>query len=338
MTRSLDELARGARVLVTGATGYVAGYVVQRLLEAGAVVHAAVRDPANERKIAHLKAMADTAPGSIEFFKTDLLEPGSYDAAMQGCAVVFHTASPFLTPDKVEDPQRDLVTPALRGTENVLDSANRATSVTRVVVTSSGAAMSGGPEDVAKAGGVITEASWNTVSSLKDGPYLYSKTVAERRAWEMAEEQDRWRLVVVNPGLVLGRGTAQDQTSASFDYVRAMADGTFQNGLPPLTLGMVDVQDVAEAHFRAGFDPDAEGRHIVWAGDYPLGHIADILKARFGDRYPFPVDTALPEGAAPHPADNSKSKTKLGISYRALEPATIAMFEQLIETGRLPRR
>lgn len=101
-------------VLVTGATGFVAGWLVKRLLEEGFTVHAAVRDPSNAPKTGHLTALADGLPGTLELFAADLLEDGSYAEAMAGCAVVFHTASPFTS--KFTDAQRDLVDPAVQGT------------------------------------------------------------------------------------------------------------------------------------------------------------------------------------------------------------------------------
>ena len=106
-------------VLVTGATGYVAGQIIKDLLAAGVSVHAAVRDPSREDKVQYLKSVAAEAPGSLTFFKSDLLEPGSYAEAMSGCAIVFHTASPFTV--GVDDPQKELVDPAKKGTQNVLE-------------------------------------------------------------------------------------------------------------------------------------------------------------------------------------------------------------------------
>lgn len=331
MTTKLDAAASGTHVLVTGATGYIAGWLIKRLLDAGAHVHAAVRDPSGERKIAHLNALADAAPGTIAFFKADLLDDRSHDAAMAGCEIVFHTASPFVAQHKISDPQRTLVDPALNGTRSVLDSANRTPSVRRVVLTSSCAAISGadGPQRV------LTEADWNNSSTLDNAPYLYSKTLAERAAWEMAEAQDRWQLVVINPALVLGPGTAESQTSASFDYVRGLGDGSFPDAPPPIELGTVDVRDVAEAHYIAAFDPAAEGRNIIFNDVHSLGQLADILKAEFGDAYAFPRNTAHPDGAPRWQVDNSKSKTKLGMHYRPTAPAVIAMFQAMIDRGEI---
>ena len=133
-------------VLVTGATGYVAGWLVKRLLEEGVTVHAAVRNPDDSEKLKYLNQAAENAAGSIKYFKSDLLEPGSYAEAMAGCELVFHTASPFIT--SVTDPQKELVEPAKNGTRNVLEEANRVESVKRVVVTSSCAAIYGDNIDI----------------------------------------------------------------------------------------------------------------------------------------------------------------------------------------------
>lgn len=346
-----------APVLVTGATGYVAGWIVKELLDAGATVHAAVRDPDNRDKTRHLRDMADAAPGAIRFFRADLLDAGSYAEAMAGCAVVFHTASPFTT--DVDDPQTELVDPALLGTRNVLEEANRVASVRRVVLTSSCAAIYADNADVADApGGVLTEDVWNTTSSLDYTPYSYSKTVAEREAWVIAGSQDRWTLVVVNPCLVIGPGTRPGGTSESFDLVRRFGDGTLKDGAPRWGIGVVDVRDVASAHLAAGYRPEAEGRNIVCAHETDFHEMGRALLDRFGDDYPIPrravpkwllwlvgpmVDDALTRRAIrrnvdiPWRADNSKAVRALGVTYRPLKESMEDMFQQMIDAGAFDR-
>ncbi len=189
----MAQIDQNQPVMVTGATGYVAGWIVQQLLDQGITVHAAVRDPTNKAKLKYLDQLADNAPGHIRYFQSDLLQPGSYAEAMQGCQLVFHTASPFTL--NVKDPLKDLVEPAQLGTRNVLQQANQTLSVRRVVVTSSCAAIYGDNCDMLLAQGpMFTEQDWNTTSSLTHQPYSYSKTLAEREAWNIAEAQDRWYL------------------------------------------------------------------------------------------------------------------------------------------------
>ncbi len=153
-------------VLVTGANGYVASWLVKMLLKEGMTVHAAVRNPDDKKKVAHLDAIAENAAGKIKYFSADLLKMGSYNEAMTGCELVFHTASPFTF--NFTDAQRDLIDPAVLGTQNVLEAANRIPSVKRVVLTSSCAAIYSDGTDVAKAkNGTLTEELWNTSASLK---------------------------------------------------------------------------------------------------------------------------------------------------------------------------
>lgn len=346
-----------APVLVTGATGYVAGWLVKRLLEEGFTVHGAVRNPDDTAKTGHLTALAAQSPGTLKLFRADLLDEGSYGAAMQGCAVVFHTASPFTS--KITDPQRDLVDPALKGTRNVLASANATDTVRRVVVTSSCAAIYGDAVDVAQApNGILTEEIWNTTSSVDHQAYSYSKTVAERAAWKMAEAQSRWTLVVINPALVIGPALGNAPTSESFSLVKQMGDGTMKAGVPHIEIGAVDVRDVAEAHMRAGFVDAAKGRYITFNKTVSFLELAGMLREKFGDEWPFPK-RQMPKWliwlvgpminkvftrrmiarnmGLPWRADNTKSKRELGMEYRPLDIAIQEMFQQLIDTGQVTK-
>lgn len=342
-----------AAVMVTGATGYVAGWLVKKLLDEGHTVHAAVRDPSNESKLRFLDQLSADAPGSIRYFKADLMEPGSFAEAMQGCELVFHTASPFTI--DVKDPVKELIEPAKLGTRNVLEQANRTPSVKRVVVTSSCAAIYGDNADLRDTpDGVFTEKIWNTSSSVDHQAYSYSKTLAEREAWEIAGRQDRWDLVTVNPSLVLGPGINPHGTSESFNIIKRFGDGTLKAGVPRFGLGVVDVRDLAEAHYRAGFTPEANGRYVVSGHDSDLADLAAPLREKFGDSYPIPTRT-MPKWliwvvgpmmdktmtrrvvsrniGLPWRADNSKGKRELGLSYRPLEETVVDFFQQLVDTG-----
>lgn len=345
-------------VLVTGATGYVAGWVVKRLLEAGLTVHATVRDPSKRAKLQHLEALAAQTPGTLRFFAADLLKPGSFAEAMAGCSVVFHTASPFSM--EVSDPQKQLVEPAQLGTRNVLEQANETPSVERVVLTSSCAAIYGDNADLLSTPkGMFTEEVWNTSSSLEHQPYSYSKTVAEREAWTLAKAQSRWKLVVVNPSLVMGPGVNPHGTSESFNIIRQLGDGRMASGVPNMGFGLVDVRDLAEAHLRAAFTPEAEGRHIISGHNTSFFEMAEALVADYGRDYPIPR-RKLPKWLVwlvgplankamtrkmiarnvghPWKADNSKSVRELGMSYRSLGESMTDFFAQMVETEQLSGR
>jgi nucleoside-diphosphate-sugar epimerase len=275
-------------VLVTGATGYLAGWLIKQLLEAGITVHAAVRNPEDKAKLAHLDKIANATNGKIQYFKADLLSINSYFDGMQGCELVFHMASPFIT--SVKDPQKDLIDPAVLGTQNVLESVNKTPTVKRVVLTSSCAAIYTDAIDTVNApGGVITEEIWNTTSSLSYQPYSYSKTMAEKKAWEIAGKQTQWDLVTINPSFVMGPMLNKKGTdSESFNILKQMGDGTMKSGAPKMGIGLVDVRDVANAHFLAGYTPTAKGRYITSAHNTNFLEMALALQEKFGNQFPLP--------------------------------------------------
>lgn len=343
-------------VMVTGANGYVASWLVKKLLEDGLTVHAAVRDPQNKNKVGHLQEAADNSPGSIKFFKSDLLQEGSYKESMKGCELVYHTASPFTT--DVKDPQKELIEPAVNGTANVLNSANAVDSVKRVVVTSSCAAIYTDAVDSVNAkGGQLTEDDWNTTASLEYQPYAYSKVQAEKKAWEIANDQNRWDLVTINPSLVVGPAmNALQTTSESVKIIKMLGGGDMKMGAPKIGIGVVDVRDVAEAHYQAGFKSDASGRYITAAHNTNFLEMGKVLLPKYGDKYPLPR-RALPKWLLmlvgpmvnklfsrkyiknnvniPWKADNSKIKQDLGIQFMPLQRSMEDTFQVLIDEGVL---
>lgn len=352
----MTTIEKSSPVLVTGANGYVASWLVKRLLDEGITVHAAVRSPNNDKKVGHLKEAATNSKGTIKFFKTDLLDIGSYEQAMQGCSLVYHTASPFTS--NFKDPQKELIEPAVQGTANVLESANVVPSVKRVVVTSSCAAIYTDAIDTVNApGGELTEEIWNSTSSLDYQPYSYSKTLAEKKAWEIAEAQNQWDLVTINPSFVLGPSqNPHNATSESISVLKMLGGGDMKMGAPKLGVGIVDVRDVAEAHYKAGYTPKAKGRYITSAHNSNFLEMGTVLLPKYGDKFPLPKK-ALPKWLLmivgpfvdklftrpfirknvniPWNANNSKIKNELGMTFRPLRETMEDAFQVLIDEGIL---
>ena len=335
-------------VVVTGASGYVASWVVHELLSRGATVHGTVRDPNHPTKTAHLRALDDELPGTLKLFAADLLKPGSFAEALDGATTVIHTASPFHSGDG--DPQATLVQPALDGTANVLDQASQTPTVTRVVLTSSVLAVYGDATE--SDGRPLTEDDWNSSSSVDHQPYAYSKTVAERKAWELAEAQSQWRLVVVNPAFVMGPSLSGRKDSTSMDFLLNNLKGTWKSGTLPMSSGFVDVRDVATAHVEAAVRPDAEGRHILSAEVVSFHAFGQIIEAAYPGRFGVPrreVPKLLATLAAPfigftrrYVRDNaghalafdaSKSRESLGLVYRPLAETVHDMVERALADG-----
>ncbi|PWA47839.1 NAD(P)-binding Rossmann-fold superfamily protein [Artemisia annua] len=176
-------------VCVTGGSGYIGSWLISLLLD---------REDENETK--HLEAL-EGAETRLRLFQMDLLDYGSIVAAVSGVSGVFHVASPC-TVDKVHDPEKELLAPAIKGTINVLTAAKKL-GVKRVVITSSASAIAPSPtwpSNIPK-----SEDCWTDVEYCKQNELWYwlSKTLAETAAWDFAKDKGLY-IVAVHPGLVMG--------------------------------------------------------------------------------------------------------------------------------------
>lgn len=185
----------------------------------------------------------------------------------------------------------------------------------------------------------LSEDYWNTTSTESYSPYSYSKLVAEREAWKICEAQNRWDLVVINPGLVLGPLLTSDSSSGSLFMLDAMYKGEYRSGAPELHYPVADVRDVAEAHIKAGKSLSAKGRYIV-AGDrsiclldmanyvrgihskpesLPTRNIPKLLVFAAAPFMGLSMKWVLRNIGIPFKVNNNKSIRELGISYRPAE-------------------
>lgn len=280
--------------LVTGAAGYMASWVVARLLSEGQKVHGTVRRLDDTAKVQHLLDLAHNYPGMLALFEADLTVPGSFDKAMAGCSTVIHTASPYFL-EKPVDVDRQLIRPALEGTKNVLDSVDRSSGVRRVVLTSSVAALY---NDACEVGvdlkHTVQESDVNPNKDISHNPYAYSKTIAERAAWEEYKRQNRWELVTIHPGAIFGPSLSKRVDATSVAMMTQFLKGSFRRGVPKLWLGLVDVREVAEAHVRAALLPGANGRYIVVAESLRMLDIARQMRPT-----DFGIPDNLPRGEVP---------------------------------------
>lgn len=341
-------------VLVSGASGYLASWIISHLLDKGYTVHGTVRDLSDGAKVTHLHHMASRQRGTLRLFEADLLDRGSFTKAMKGCQAVIHTASPFFVRG-VRNAEQQLIAPAREGTRNILESVNQTETVVRVILTSSVAAIMGDAKEAAALPSkTFDESIWNESSSPSHRPYSYAKTVAEQCAWEMANRQTRWKLIAINPGFVFGPSLATRMDSTSIRFMTDLAKGTFWIGLPDQYSSIVDVRDVSWLHVLAMETDQAEGRYIGVAGIRTFFEIGQLLKREIGGRYWWPTIKA-PKWLATilgpffgqsmkeiqnnvgyaYQFDHTKSQ-HLGLTYRPIEETLSDHIKQLIEDGLIP--
>lgn len=341
-------------VCVTGASGFIAGQTIRELLASGFKVRGTVRGNVDNSQYAYLKLL----PGAgerLELVPGDLTQPGSFDTAIAGCDYVIHAASPYLLETK--NPQQEMVDPAVNGTLDVLRACANASSVKRVVLTSSLAAITDEPNDQH----VFSETDWNSKSSLSRNPYFYSKALAEQAAWGFMREQARgFDLVVLNPCMVIGESLGPGLNSSN-QVVRDLLSGTYP-GIMALNFCMVDVCDVARAHVLALDKNEAEGRYICFSEAMTMGEIVDFLRDAGYSNYRLPrrdmsagwissfvklLSYTQPSGAGDFirshlgktmRISNAKICAELGMEFRPVRETLVVAVEDLIRQGHLQKR
>ncbi|PWN50492.1 NAD(P)-binding protein [Violaceomyces palustris] len=344
----MPAISTSSKVLVTGASGYIAVWVVLQLLERGYKVRGTVR---SEDKGEYLKELFKEYGDGFEFvIAEDLEKEGAFDEAVKGVDAVLHTASPFHF--NVEgDPLGKLINPAVNGTNNVLNSIHKhGDKVQRVVVTSSYAAILDSTKPVPQ---TFTEEDWNESSpanveklgNRQEGSDAYraSKTLAERAAWRFVKEKGtRFDLVTINPPLVLGPAIHEvhspDKLNTSVANIWNLFHGSKSDGDLPGPAGcFVDVRDVAWAHVESLSNQEAGGQRFGCSnGKWSWQDASDVLSVY--DRIPEEWRKSVPVGkrgggreVVQNDFDGSKATRVLGVKYHSLKDCLEATADSLVD-------
>ncbi|KAF8873079.1 D-lactaldehyde dehydrogenase [Infundibulicybe gibba] len=334
----MPALRTPAKVLVTGANGYLGMWIVRTLLERGFAVRAAVRSADKGTFITNTfkdrKDMVDFAV--VE----DITKDGAFNEAVKGVDAIHHVASPIVL--EIDHPQK-ILQPAIRGTVGILESALKfGPSVKRIIITSSLAAIS----QLLKEPATYSENNWNdeSVEELErlgdkistGSAYRASKTLAEKAAWKFCEDHKHevgWDLVSINPPFIYGPcihdvSTPDSLNATANEWYRSLLEEGYPDSIWMDKSTWVDVRDVAEAQVRALEREEAGGERImVSAGRYTWQDwldTANSLKPSPLPNHTFPVGTpgSGKDAVYKNTYDASKSLRILGMKYRTMEQTT----------------
>lgn len=334
-------------ILVTGASGFVALHTIIQLLQQGYNVRATLRTLSREAEVRETIAKHVQANDRLEILPGNLEQDSGWSEAMMGVESVLHIASPFPLLDPKNE--KELIVPAVEGTQRVLRAAHDE-NIKRVVIVSSVAAVSAGHNGEDR---TFDENDWSVIEK-NIGAYAKSKTLAERKAWSFinsTENTNKMEMVAINPPLILGPLPNKD-LATSAEMISTLMLGQVP-GVARMKVGVVDVRDVASALILAMTTPEAAGnRFICPAGTVWLKEMADILYKKYAARgykihtMQFPVFLvrilALFDKKIARVIDDlewdfefsdEKIKRILKWNPRSAEEAILAMAESLIEHG-----
>lgn len=267
----MAPVVKGDTVAVTGAAGFIGGWVVRGLLERGYRVRACVRDADDDTKVGFLKAMPAFASGRLTLHAADLDVPGCYDDVFRGCHGVAHVShvSTYDDPAYVQ-----------RTCDHIIASVDGSGSVRRVVVTSSIAAVisEADLQEVVRRP-VLDEDRYPDETNPKRTPergqgYSMGKVIAQRAFSDAAERSGAWDAVTVCPGDNVGPIlSAHQQSGGPWQHlIGKMLRGDceiFQGTGPYRPWMTVDVRDDADCHIGLlESDKVHNGeRYIAWSTD-----------------------------------------------------------------------
>ncbi|KAF9025335.1 D-lactaldehyde dehydrogenase [Hymenopellis radicata] len=337
-----------ATILVTGANGYLATYIVGDLLKKGYTVHAAVR---SEAKGAHLLELYKVYGDKLKLaIVEDITKVGAFDDAVKGVQGIVHTATPM---NLAASHPSELIDPAVGGITGILNSAlKNGTSLERVVFTSSCAAISVFSMDKV----TLSETDWNEPALKaceekgKDASvadmYCASKVLSERTAWSFVEQHKaeiKWDLAVFCPPWILGPPIHAVSQLSSVGYsliswYNAIINGDFQGYSPLIAPGQawVDVRDVALSHVAALEVPAARGERVILAeSSFVWQDFLDVANALTPAPYTKKPLTKGTPGDAVHGItfDTAKEKRIFGRKFRTMEETARDMLADFEKRG-----
>ncbi|KAJ3770732.1 D-lactaldehyde dehydrogenase [Lentinula raphanica] len=324
-------------VLVSGANGYLATWIIDVLLKRGYIIRAAVRTEAKGQDVLEL-FQSHREKGKIDLVVVgDIATEGAFNEAVKDVDGIIHTATPVHL--GAREPS-EMIDPAVNGTLGLLKSAMKfGNNLKRVIITSSCAAVK---EAVLKPN--LDETDWNELSVLECEQkgknahpldmYAASKTISEKSAWQFVQEHTselKWDLTVLTPPWIFGpplhKVASLENLNSSNMYWYKAVYGEIAFGQDPDTdpmHGWMDIRDAAEAHARAMETPAAGGeRIIVCAGSpYVWNDLRDAAKG-----VPPKVHSV---GII---FNTAKADRILGLEYRSLKQMTSDMLAYVTKMG-----
>ena len=278
-------------VLVTGGSGFIAGWCIVRLLQAGWRVRATLCPGERENDI-RIGFEQEIDPGNrLSFVIATLDEDAGWTEATEGVTYIMHIASPV--PSVMPKDDQVLIVPAREGTLRVLRAARNA-KIKRVVMTSSTAAVSG--RKAPSPNYIYTEKDWLDPSNPKlSSPYCRSKVAAEQAAWAfISGEGNGLELVTINPVWVLGP-VLHPRLPASLQVIQKLLRGDLF-GCPRLGWAVVDVRDIADLHLLAMTHPAAAYERFIGGAEWMWMHeIAAVLNWELGKEANHVPEYILPD-------------------------------------------
>ncbi|GME95156.1 hypothetical protein B5S29_g2421 [[Candida] boidinii] len=341
------------KVLVTGATGFLATHVLDVLLSKGYKVIGTARSAAKYEPL--LKEYQTKYPnGDLSFeIVEDMAVANAFDEVLKkhtDIKDVLHTASPFSF-GSGKTPEEAFKIPAVEGTKNILKAVNAyAPQVEHVIVTSSYVTMM----EFMKPQPAVNENYWSSLTWDQVGDnellaYCSSKKLAEEAAWEfMKTESPKFALTTITAPYIFGPQVFDSQVGKKLNVSNQVIINS--SSIDPSTTEaqkegsavFADARDVAFAHVAPLSTTSMNNKRILpYAGSYCTQTVLNamnkvpVLKGKVAVGEPSYCDTEEYKKSL-HVVDNSESVKLLGdIQFISLDKCVADIYEQYYRVNNL---
>ncbi len=351
-------------VAVTGCSGFTGGHMVRELVHHGYSVRACIRDASSWRG----KDCTDylrRLPNVEIIDGCDLFTEGSYDHAFAGTSAVFHVAAVLgnsadgkSQPLGAGDIAKDVYDGGLVGTQNVIDSVNKSQSVSRIVYTSSMAAVSGAKGAMMPDGYEWIETDWSSdgvdeeLWNKPQNSYAKSKVDTEHLINKAAlQSAGKWDAITMNPAMICGPILFKAQIGQWIEQIGRVAGGLEPNWPSKYDMyyNIIDVRDLVKAH-RLAAESSINHTSTQGGSRYIMHGSGGRSALRLGSEVAAIISEYLPSFDLGVPAtitskgdpikiesrvlnDSKKAKSVLGATFRSVDETIRDLVETSIELG-----
>ncbi len=302
------------KVGIIGGSGFIGSYITKQFLENGYEVKVSATDISREDKYEHLMALKNSE--NLYITELNVENKAALASFVNDCDIVIHSGTPFQL--SVDDVQKDLFIPTIKGTENFLEVINHTPSIKKVVLIASVAAWN--TDFPMPAGGKSFTDTFdekdNRFTSEKSHPYCQAKFIANQVVEEFIKNNPKtsFEISTVSPVSVMGKSLSkrEDSTSTGLqfliknniapdDFIQAI----FDNDVP---FAIVDVADVANATYKAATTKGLHGKdYLLTSETYKVSDIRAMLNHN------------EPKENAQIVYKNNLAKTDLGVQFRPVK-------------------
>ena len=301
----------GAKILVTGAAGFLGSHVTRQLAARGADVRVLLRPSSSNRAIADLP---------LEYVTGDLRDSASLDRAVAGVQKVFHVAADYRLWSKRS---QDIYDSNVGGTKNLLEAAKRA-GVEQFIYTSTVATIA---VDRPEPPNEFTDAKLDEMV----GHYKRSKWLAEKEVLNAAKAG--FPAIVAMPTTPVGPWDWKPTPTGKIilDFLNGKMPGYVETGL-----NFIGVEECAAGHILISEKGVVGERYLLGSENLTLKAVLDILSQITG---------------LPAPTWKISHRMALGVAYAEtafsrligrepqipVEGVKIAQHMMFVDSSRAPR-